>query len=112
METPWTYGRSDVRKVMVRYTVKADKAAENGGLIERGYEKLHATKPAGIRYATFALDDGVSFVHVASHETDDGGNPLMNVAAFSEFVKGIGERVESPPVTSELREIGSYGVWG
>ena len=63
-----------MRRVMVRYEVKPERAAENEELVRAVYEELARTAPEGLRYATFRLDDGVSFVHLA--ETEDGHNPL------------------------------------
>ena len=54
-----------MRQVMVRYKVKPERAAENEELVRAVYDELHRTEPAGLRYATFQLDDGVSFVHLA-----------------------------------------------
>lgn len=99
-----------MRQVMVRYTVKPEAAAENEALVRRVYEELHQAKPAGIRYATFVLEDGVSFVHVAS--SDDERSPLLDVAAFQAFTEKINERTVEPPVNARLREVGSYGLWG
>jgi hypothetical protein len=97
---------------MVRYKVKPDQAARNEELVKRVYEELRETAPAGIHYATFVLDDGVSFVHVAYNEVEDGQNPLMEVAAFRAFQENVGERCEEPPVATGWREVGSYGFWG
>ena len=69
---------------------------------------MHETKPTGLRYATFRLDDGLSFVHVAFNETEDGQSPLPEVKAFREFVKDVGERCSELPVVSELHEVGSF----
>jgi hypothetical protein len=99
-----------MKQVMVRYKVKPDRAQENEELVRAVYDELQRTTPAGLRYATFQLEDGVSFVHVA--QTEDGQNPLTEVAAFGEFQKEIGERCEEPPVVAELREIGSYRFFG
>ena len=96
------------RRVMVRYKVKPDQAARNEELVRAVYEELHRTQPAGIRYATFRLDDGVSFVHIASVETDDGRNPLQDVAAFGRFQENVRERCDGAPVSGELHEIGSF----
>jgi hypothetical protein len=104
-------GRLAVNQVMVHYTVKPEQAAQNEELVRAVYEELHQTAPSGIRYATFVLEDGVSFVHVASNEAEDGRNPLMEVAAFRTFQEGIGERCEAQPVRRDLREVGSYGFW-
>ena len=97
-----------MRHVMVRYTVKPDQAARNEELVRAVYDELHRTKPAGLRYATFRLDDGVSFVHLASTETEDGTNPLSAVEAFKRFQEGINDRCERGPVVTQLSEIGSY----
>jgi hypothetical protein len=95
-----------MRRVMVRYRVKPDRAAENEALIRAVYDELERTVPAGLRYATFKLDDDVSFIHVA--ETEEGRNPLPDVKAFKEFQRDIGERCDEAPVVTELREIGSF----
>jgi len=97
---------------MVRYKVKPEQAAHNEELVRLVYEELRRTAPEDLRYATFVLEDGVSFVHVASIETGDGRNPLADVAAFRAFQEGIGERCDEPPAAVGLREVGSYGFWG
>ena len=97
-------------KRMIRYKVKADRAEENSELVRAVYEELASLRPAGLRYATFKLDDAVSFVHIASIETADGRNPLADVAAFARFQEGIGERCAEAPVTVEIEEVGSYGM--
>jgi hypothetical protein len=97
-------------KVMVRYKVKPERAQENEQLIRAVYEELRATVPAGLRYATFRLDDGVSFVHIASNETN-GPSPLFELAAFQRFQQDVGERCVEPPASVELHEIGSFRFW-
>ena len=93
--------------VIVRYRVKPDRAAENEELVRAVYAELHRTQPDGFRYATYQLDDGVSFVHVASH-ADDVPNPLTELEAFQRFQNDIADRCDEPPALSLLREIGSY----
>ena len=97
-----------MRRVMVRYKVKADRAAENEGYIKRVFEQLERERPDGIRYATFKLDDGVSFVHIAFIQSTDGGNPLTEFSEFKAFTADIKDRCEEPPVTAKLNEVGSY----
>lgn len=96
---------------VVRYKTKPDKAEENHALIERVFGELAARRPAGLRYASFQLTDGVSFVHVASIETDDGANPLVATPAFSEFLRGIDDRCEEGPLASGATVVGSYRFW-
>ena len=97
-----------MRTVMVRYRTRPDKAGENEQYIKAVFAELHRTAPAGLRYASFKLADGVSFVHIASIESADGNNPLTQSAAFKAFVAGIKDRCEEPPLSSELTEVGSY----
>jgi hypothetical protein len=94
-----------MKQVIVRYRVKPDRVAENEELIRSVYSELHETAPDGLRYGTFRLDDGVSFVHIAVHADD---NPLRQIAAFQRFQEGIGDRCDEPPVAVEMHEIGSY----
>jgi hypothetical protein len=96
-------------KHMVRYTVKPECVAENERLAAAVYEALRAARPAGLRYATFRLGDGVSFVHIVSHEAAEQGNALTSLPAFQAFASGVKERCVEPPLRTELTEIGSYG---
>jgi len=97
---------------MVRYKVKPDRVAENEELVRAVYDELHRLQPAGLRYATFKLDDGVSFVHLASNEAQDGRNPLLDLQAFKQFQENIGDRCDEAPVVTELGEIGSFRLFG
>ena len=59
---------------VIRYRTKPEHADENERLVRGVFAELAEENPAGLRYATFRLDDGVSFVHVAV--TDGDENPL------------------------------------
>jgi hypothetical protein len=98
-------------EVIVRYRVKSDRAAENETYVGEVFAALQRERPEGIRYATFKLDDGVSFLHLASIETPDGTNPLLALEAFKRFSSTIRERCDEPPVVTELRRIGSYRLF-
>jgi len=98
-----------MKRVMVRYRVRPDAVERNEELVRAVYASLAELAPPGLRYATYKLDDGVSFVHLATYESDDGDNPLGEVAAFARFQQDIAERCEERPVVTELREVGSFG---
>ena len=100
-----------MKKILVRYKVKVDRAAENEEFIRKVFEELKQTGPDGLRYASFKQEDGVSFVHIASIETEGGENPLAESRAFKAFVADIQDRCEEPPVAVDLFEIGSYRFW-
>lgn len=97
--------------VVVRYKVKPERAEENQHLIESLFAELADAAPAGIRYASFRLEDGVSFLHVATIETEDGSNPLGTIEAFADFTREIGERCDEPPAAQEAQLVGSYGLF-
>jgi hypothetical protein len=94
-----------VKRVLVRYRVKPDRAAENEQLVSAVYDELAQLQPQNFHYATFKLDDGVSFAHIAVHAED---NPLAMVSAFQRFQEGIRDRCHEGPVVAELELIGSY----
>lgn len=101
-----------MKHVMVRYKVKAERGAENESYITNVFEQLTRDQPPGLRYASFKLNDGVSFVHIASHEAADGSNPLSALSVFKAFTAEIRERCEELPVAVELQEVGSYRFFG
>jgi hypothetical protein len=97
-----------MRTVMVRYQVRPDAVAENEKLIKQVFEQLARELPAGLRYQSLKLADGVSFVHVASYELGPGGHPLTQLEAFKAFIVGIKERCAEQPVTVEAEVMGAY----
>ena len=98
--------------VMVRYRVKPAQVEENVELVRAVYDELRRTEPRGLRYATFRLDDGVSFVHLAVTETENAGSPLSKLKAFQEFQRNIEDRTEQAPVVTRLELIGAFRLVG
>ena len=96
-----------MQQVVVRYRTKPDSGDENQRLVERVFAELNERDPGGLRYATFRLADGVSFVHVAIMD-GDGPNPLGDTPAFQEFQRGIVDRCDEPPAPQDATVIGSY----
>ena len=94
---------------MVRYKVRPDQADENVALVEAIYAELARERPEGLRYATFRLPDGVSFMHVVI-ETDQPGRILGQLASFQAFQKDITGRCDEPPVATESTLVGSWGI--
>ena len=93
------------RAVVVRYRVKPDAVQENLQLVGAVYAELAATRPAGLSYSTYRVDER-TFVHVAIIEGTD--NPLDATTAFHAFTAGIGERCEEPPHVAGGELVGSY----
>jgi len=97
-----------MKTIMVRYkTSSKENADTNAALVRAVFEELHARAPGGIRYTSYRADDGVSFVHVATHEGP--AEALTGLPAFKEFQREIKSRCAEPPVVTELSVVGSYG---
>lgn len=95
---------------MIRYRVRPGHAEENAALVRAVYAELEVVRPAGLRYATFLLEDGESFVHLAFTEPDAEA-PLTSLASFGAFRAGLEERCAEPPVATSLAtRIGGYGL--
>ena len=97
-----------MRQVIVRYKVKPEHVAENERLVRAVYEELSHVKPDGFRYATYRLDDGVTFVHLA--QSDHERAPLPELKAFQRFQEDILARCDEPPVVTRAETIGSYNT--
>jgi hypothetical protein len=94
---------------VARYTVKPGLEERNAELVRAVYRELTELDPTGFRYATFRLDDGRTFVHVAELD-GDGDNPLPGLTAFREFQAGIHERCEWGPEVGGAELIGRFGT--
>jgi hypothetical protein len=92
---------------VIRYRTRPEAADENARLVEDVYASLAETKPDGLRYATYRLADGVTFVHIASLEGTE--NPLTTLPAFAEFQRQLADRCVEQPMPSAATVVGSYG---
>src|ERR1700704_3580092 len=93
---------------VVRYRTNPQDAAENARLIRDVFAELAAEQPEGLRYASYRLDDGVSFLHVAELGGED--NPLARPPGFPAVParrgarRPEGPRAGWPPPDGLLRE--------
>lgn len=92
---------------MVRYKIKPGRGEENESYIKKVYAELAIEQPPGLLYATFKLDDGVSFVHIA-FGTHQARRSLNDLAAFTAFTAEIADRCDEPPVALEITQVGAY----
>ncbi|MEV6160154.1 hypothetical protein AB0L53_58445 [Nonomuraea sp. NPDC052129] len=87
---------------VIRYQTKPESADENQRLIENVFAELATAAPAGLRYTSFRLADGVTFVHVVN------GEGLPELASFEEFQRELGYRLADNVTREEATLIGSY----
>jgi hypothetical protein len=100
-----------MKTVMVRYKTSEGQAEANVALVHAVFDELRARAPGGIRYATYRLADGVSFVHIATLDGEDH-NPLTGLPSFKAFQKDLKDRCVEPPVVTELFAVDAYGSSG
>ena len=91
---------------VVRYRTKPEQADENERLIREVFVELARDDPDGLQYATFRLDDGVSFVHVAVLDGEE--NPLTSSPAFAAFQADVAERCAEGPIPADATAIGNF----
>ena len=100
-----------MKVTVVRYKVKADRAQENVDFITAVFAELKEKSPPGLSYASFKLDDGVSFIHVAAVDDDVENNPLPQMDAFKRFAADIKDRCAEPPVASSASVVGAFNAF-
>jgi hypothetical protein len=95
-----------MKRSLIRYTTKPDRADENERLIQAVFEELRAKAPDSVRYLALRLADG-TFLHLVADE-GSGGNPIPGLAAFRAFQSGIKDRCVQPPQSEEAVIVGNY----
>lgn len=92
---------------MSRTKVKADQLEAIKAAGKRVVEALEREQPQGIRYATFQLPDGVSFVTLVA--IDDGvDNPLLALPEYRAFAENFKTWIVEPPNSEQLTVGVSY----
>jgi hypothetical protein len=96
-----------MKTILVRYKTSEAQSGANEALVRAVFDELRGRAPEGLRYASYKLEDGVTFVHIATLETPDD-NPLTALPSFKAFQRQIKDRCVEPPVVTEVSVVGSY----
>ncbi|HVA14556.1 MAG TPA: hypothetical protein VNF99_15010 [Stellaceae bacterium] len=96
-----------MRKQIVVYKTKPEKADENQRLIETVFAELRAKGATDMRYLSARMGDG-TFVHFAISDDAGGASPFAKLESFQAYLAGIKDRVTAPPLQSEAIVIGNY----
>ena len=97
-----------MERVLVIYKVKPDQVEENEELVKAVYDELRQINDSDIHYATFKLDDGQTFVHIASFAAEEKKPILTESGTFKAFQEGLKERCEVPPNPQRLNEVDTF----
>ena len=93
-------------QVMIRCKVRPDEAEASLESFREVYEEMRSVQSKGLRYATFQLEDKVTFVSFAEMK---GPEVLQRLEAFQRLRATPAEQFDEPPVLTMLHEVGSYG---
>ena len=97
-----------MKSVKVQYTVKSEYADTNKKNVAKVMADLRELAHLGIKYSTFVLADGKTFVHIgmyADQEALDTVNNLPSFQSFREQLKASGP--EAPPKGDDLTLVDS-----
>ena len=96
-----------MKTIVVRYQTTQAHADTNAALIRAVFDELRAHAPGGLRYTSYRAADGVTFIHVATHQGPES-NPLTALPAFKAFQEQLKGRCVEPPLVTELSVVDSY----
>jgi hypothetical protein len=93
--------------LMVRSKVKPESVTELDAAVGRVFAAIREAQPEGIRYASFRLADGVTYV--ALLQVDDGvENPVPGLPEFRDLQERLEGWVAEPPAAGPATVVGSY----
>jgi hypothetical protein len=96
--------------MMIRAKLKAESVSDIDAAAEKMFSAIDAAQPAGVKYASMRLADGVSAVAVLALE-DPADNQLQAIPEFREFQEQLPEWLAEPPIVEPLTVIGSYELF-
>ena len=94
--------------VKVQYRVKAEYVETNKANIRRVMDALQKIGNPNLRYSTFVLEDGKTFVHFAMRANEEAQALLSNLAEFQQFQQALrASGPEVPPKAEALDLVGA-----
>ncbi len=97
---------------MVTYEIKPLLKEVHVGLINEVFAQLKIEKLENFDYKVLCSNDGVTFTHISTFQSEDGTNPISQLKAFQDFGSNLLDRVVSPPKAESVTLIGNYTEQG
>ncbi len=98
--------------IMVTYEIKPLLKEVHVGLINEVFAQLKIEKLENFDYKVLCSNDGVTFTHISTFQSEDGTNPISQLKAFQDFGSNLLDRVVSPPKAESVTLIGNYTEQG
>jgi hypothetical protein len=97
-----------MKAVKVQYTVKEDYVETNKRNIARVMSELRTLNNPGIKYSSFVLDDGKTFVHFGMYTNEETMSIVPDLDSFKDFRQQLKEsQPEVPPKSEDLNLVAS-----
>jgi hypothetical protein len=96
--------------MMLRSTMHEENAADVQAALEKVFQALEQEQPAGVRYTSIRLGDGVTFVALLELENVED-NPMAALPAYAELLENLKQWQEGPPALEQITVIGSYRLF-
>jgi hypothetical protein len=94
--------------VRVQYTTSPEYAATNQKNIREVVEELKQINHPGIKYSTYLLPDGKTFMHFDQFENEAAHEYLQSLESFKKFATELwASQLEVEPVLDLLSTVGS-----
>jgi hypothetical protein len=93
--------------ITIQAQMKEEHAAETEAVVQRVIAALERDQPAGVRYASLRLADGVTYLALVELEDADD-NPLLSLPEYQELVAKLPEWHAAPPQAGPATVVGSY----
>ena len=76
-----------MKTIKVTYTVKQAFAQKNQENVRAFIQDLEEINHPAIRYVAYIGEDGKTFTHIASYQSDEGQKVLFGLESFKSFQK-------------------------
>jgi hypothetical protein len=97
-----------MKAVKVQYTVKEEYAETNKKNINQVMSDLRKLNNPGIKYSSYILNDGKTFVHLGIYSDEAAMSVATNLDSFKKFQMELKEsQPEAPPKADDLNLVAS-----
>jgi len=97
-----------MKAVKVQYTVKEEYAETNKKNINQVMSDLRKLNNPGVKYSSYILNDGKTFVHLGIYSDEEAMSVATNLDSFKKFQTELKEsQPEVPPQADDLNLVAS-----
>ena len=97
-----------MKAIRVHYTVKSEYVEQNKRNIKAVMDELMTSPVDGIRYSTYLLPDGQTFMHLNIARDDDALAQFREIASLKKFQKELkASGPITPPKAEDLIVVGA-----